>query len=346
MIKTSREVTIYDVAKALNLSPSTVSRALKDHPHIKEETKKKIRTVAGEMGYRHNKFASSLRLKRTQTIGVVVPRLNSYFMAAAIAGIEKTTTENGYGLIISQSQESGRKEAACISTLFNSRVDGLLVSLASDTRDLEHFNLLFGKNIPVVFFDRVADCNECIRVVIDNFRAGYEATSHLVQQGCKRIVHLGGNFLRNVYSDRFAGYRQALADNRIDFDQNLVFSDDMSELSGTITAQKMIRMKPRPDGVFTSNDTTAVAVIVELQKAGIRIPEDIAVAGFNNDPISHFITPNLTTIDYPAREMGEIAAGALIGKLGNSENDNLSTIILRHSLVVRSSSLRKPVITK
>ena len=340
MIKTSREVTIYDVAKALNLSPSTVSRALKDHPHIKQETKRKIRSVAREMGYRHNKFASSLRLTKTQTIGVVVPRLNSYFMAAAIAGIEKITSDNGYGLVISQSQESARKEAACISTLFNSRVDGLLISLAADTDNLEHFNLLFSKNIPVIFFDRVSDCYNCMRVVIDNYRAGYEATAHLVEQGCKRIVHLGGSLRRNVYSDRFAGYRQALADNGIAFDQRLVFSGDMSELSGTVTAQKMIRMKPRPDGIFTSNDTSAVAVMVELLDSGIRIPEDIAVAGFNNDPISHLITPNLTTIDYPAREMGEIAANALISKLGNSESASLSTIILRHNLVVRSSSLR------
>jgi len=341
MIKASRDVTIYDVAKALHLSPSTISRALKDHPHIKQETKRKIHAVAAEMGYRHNKFASSLRLKKTQTIGVVVPRLNSYFMAAAIAGIEKITSNNGYGLIISQSQESGRKEAACISTLFNSRVDGLIVSLASDTASLDHFDLLFARNIPVIFFDRVADCNNCMRVVIDNFRAGYEATAHLAEQGCKRIVHIGGNLLRNVYSDRFSGYRQALADNRIAYDQRLVFSGDMSEQSGTAIAQKMIRMKPRPDGIFTSNDTTAVAVIVELQKAGIRIPEDVAVVGFNNDPVSHFITPNLTTIDYPAREMGEIVANALVGKLNNPENDNLSTIILRHSLVVRGSSVQK-----
>ncbi len=333
-----REVTIYDVAKALNLSPSTVSRALKDHPHISQETKKRIRSAASEMGYRHNKFASNLRLERTYTIGVVVPRLNSYFMAAAIAGIEKITTQNGYGLIISQSQESEKKEISCISTLFNSRVDGLLVSLASDTRNLDHFNILFNKNIPVIFFDRVADCHDCMSVVIDNIKAGYEATSHLITQGCRRIVHVGGNFMRNVYSGRFAGYRQALADNGITFDPSLVFSCDMSEQAGVETAEKIMKMNPRPDAIFSSNDTSAVAIIVELEKAGIKIPEEIAVVGFNNEPISYVVQPTLTTVDYPAREIGEIAATSLINKLNNTGTGNLSTIILKHSLIVRRSS--------
>jgi LacI family transcriptional regulator len=203
MMKSNKEVTIYDVAKALNISPSTVSRGLKDHPHIRKETKKKIVATAREMGYQQNKFASNLRQKHTNTIGVVVPKLNSYFMATAIAGVEKITTQNGYGLIISQSQESWKKEISCISTLFSSRVDGLLISLAFDTKNTDHFNILFNKDIPIVFFDRVADCHGCMSIVIDNYKAGYEATSHLIGQGCKRIMHLGGNLLRNVYSERF-----------------------------------------------------------------------------------------------------------------------------------------------
>jgi LacI family transcriptional regulator len=340
-VKGNKEVTIYDVAKALNLSPSTISRALKDHPHIKKETKKKIRAVAGQMGYQRNKFASNLRQKNTNTIGVVVPRLNSYFMAAALAGIEKVTSEHGYGLIISQSQESWRKEISCVSTLFNSRVDGLLVSLAFDTKNLDHFNIFFNKDVPVVFFDRVADCHGCMSIVIDNFKAGYEATDHLIKNGCKRILFLGGNMLRNVYSERFRGFRQALADNRIEFDDSLLVVSDMSEQAGIETAAKILKMKPRPDGIFTANDTTAVAIIVELEKAGIKIPEEIAIAGFNNEPVSQVVQPNLTTIDYPAREIGEIAASSLISKIKNSQSANLSTIVLKHNLIARKSSLRE-----
>lgn len=339
-MKGSREVTIYDVAKVLNISPSTVSRGLKNHPHIRKETKKKIQITASEMGYRQNKFASNLRQKRTNTVGVVVPRLDSYFMATALAGIEKVTSENGYGLIISQSQESWRKEISCVSTLFNSRVDGLLVSLAFDTKNMNHFNIFFKKDIPVVFFDRVADCHDCMSVIIDNYKAGYELTSHLIEQGCRRIVYLGGNMLRNVYSERFRGYRQALADNKIEFDPSLLVVSDMSVQAGKETAQKILKMKSRPDGIFTANDTTAVAIIVELEKAGIKIPVEIAIAGFNNEPVSQVVKPNLTTVDYPARKIGEIAATSLIANLKDSQSANLSTIVLKHDLIIRQSSLK------
>ncbi len=340
-MKSNKEVTIYDVARVLNISPSTVSRGLKDHPHIRKETRDKIKALAYELGYQRNKFASSLRKNRTETIGVVVPKLNSYFMATAIAGIEKITNQYGYGLIISQSQESGKKEISCISTLFNSRVDGILISLAYDTADMNHFNLLFNKDIPVVFFDRVEECNGCMSVVIDNYKAGYEATSHLIEQGCRRIIHLGGNLLRNVYSERFRGYRQALADNDIKFEQDLLIISELNSKAGTDTARTMMKMKVRPDGIFTANDTSAVAVICELQKGGIKIPDDVAVVGFNNEPVSQVVQPNLTTIDYPARDIGEIAATSLINKLNNSEVFNLSTIVLKHQLIVRASTLRK-----
>lgn len=340
-MKTIKDVTIYDVAEALNISPSTVSRGLKDHPHIHKETKKKILAAAKEMGYQQNKFASSLRKRRTETIGVVVPKLNSYFMSTLISGIEKVTNKHGYGLIISQSQESGKQETACVSTLFDSRVDGILISLAFDTKNLDHFDKLFNKDIPVVFFDRVADCHGCMSVIIDNYKAGYEATAHLIEQGCKRIIHLGGNLLRNVYSERFRGYRQALHDNGIEFNQKLVFISDLTEQSGREIMKKIIKMNLQPDGVFAANDTSAVATILEIQEAGVKVPDEIAVVGFNNEPVSQVIHPNLTTVDYPAREIGEIAATALIDKLNNTQSISYSTIVLKHSLIVRQSSLRK-----
>lgn len=341
MIKSNREITIYDVARALKISPSTVSRGLKDHPHIKKETRDKIKALAHEMGYRRNKFASSLRKKRTETIGVVVPKLNSYFQATAIAGIEKITNENGYGLLISQSQESGKQEAACISTLYNSRVDGLIMSLAYDTKKFDHFNILFNKGIPVVFFDRVTECPGCMSVIIDNFRAGYEITCHLIEQGCRSIMHLGGNLLRNVYLDRFNGYKQALIDNKLKYDHELLLISELNPESGMKAAQAIMKMKHKPDGIFAANDATAVSVICTLQKMGIRVPHDIAVAGFNNEPLSHVIQPNLTTIDYPARDIGEIAATSLINKLNNTGTVNLSTVVLKHKLIIRESTLRK-----
>lgn len=341
MTKGNKEITIYDVARALQISPSTVSRGLKDHPHIKKETREKIKALASEMGYQRNKFASSLRKQRTDTIGVVVPKLNSYFQATVIAGIEKITNMHGYGLLISQSQESGKQEMTCISTLFNSRVDGMIVSLAYDTKNMNHFNILFNKNIPVVFFDRVADCHGCMSVIIDNFKAGYEATSHLIEQGCMRIAHLGGNLLRNVYSERFKGYKQALTDNGIKYDQDVLIISELSDEAGISSVHKLMKMKNRPDGIFAANDATAVAAICELQKLGVKVPEEIAIAGFNNEPVSKVVKPNLTTIDYPAIDMGEIAATSLINKLKNTGTSNLSTIVLNHELIIRESTLRK-----
>jgi LacI family transcriptional regulator len=261
-------------------------------------------------------------------------------MATVISGMEKVTNQSGFGLIISQSLEEESHEISCVNTLFNSRVDGFLVSLAYDTKSLDHFKALQDKNIPIVFFDRVMECNGCLSVVIDNFKAGYEATSHLIDQGCHNIIHIGGNLLRNVYLDRFRGYKKALADNGIIFNQNMIIISDLSEQAGIAAAKRILKMKPLPDGIFSSNDTTAVSVIVELRKTGVKIPEDISIVGFNNDPISHVIEPILTTINYPAREMGEIAATSLINKLKGNQPDNQSNIVLKHNLIIRKSSLR------
>ncbi|HEX2975122.1 MAG TPA: LacI family DNA-binding transcriptional regulator [Bacteroidales bacterium] len=340
-MRNNREITIYDLAKALDLSPSTVSRGLKDHPHIRKETARKIKAVADEMGYQRNTFASNLRAKHTNTIGLVVPRLNSYFMASVISGIEKVTNEQGYGLVISTSQESAEREISSIYTLYNSRVDGLLVSLAYDTGELDHFRMLLNRDIPVVFFDRVSECSGCIKVVIDNFKAGLDATTHLVEQGCRNIVHLGGNLSRNVYEDRYKGYRKALTESGIAFSKKLVLISDLSVDSAREAARQILRMKTMPDGLFASNDASAVAVIMEMQKHGIKVPEDICIAGFNNEPVSQVIKPNLTTVDYPAQEIGEIAALSLINRLRGNHMEDRNTILLDHKLIIRESTLRK-----
>jgi LacI family transcriptional regulator len=336
----SRDITIYDIAKALNVSPATVSRGLKDHPGIRKDTKKKIQEAAQKMGYQHNTFASSLRRKHTNTIGVIINRISSYFMAAVVSGMEKVANSNGYNLIISQTDESYQKEINSVKTLFNSRVDGLMVSLAHDTKKTDHFDIFLNKKIPLIFFDRVIDLPGCTSIVIDNKRAGYEATMHLIEQGCKRIVHLDGNVNRNVYADRLAGYREALAEKGIPFDPALVIYSSLTDQEAAEAAQSMLRMKKMPDGIFAANDISAVACIRELKAANIDVPGTIAVVGFNNDPISRVIEPNLTTIDYPGREIGEVAATMLINHLKKAES-HVSTVVLTHKLIVRASSLRK-----
>jgi LacI family transcriptional regulator len=262
-------------------------------------------------------------------------------MAAVIAGIEKVASQAGYNLIISQSLESVKKEMANVDTMFNSRVDGLLVSLAGDTEDIDHFNFLLNKGMPLIFFDRVYQGPNCTSIVIDNCKAGYDITNHLLEQGCRRIVHIAGNLHANVYAERLKGYQQALSDHGVAFDENLLIICNLSDQAGVEAAQRILDMHPLPDGIFAANDTSAVACMAALEEKGIKIPEEIAIAGFNNDPISRVIHPNLTTIHYPGQEMGEVAAATLISSLNAFPNASLNTTVLRHELIIRQSSIKK-----
>jgi LacI family transcriptional regulator len=339
-MSSSKEVTIYDLARKLNISIATVSRALKDDPVVSKKTKKRIADLAQEMGYRSNNFARNLRTQRTNTIGVIIPRINSYFMSAVIAGMENIATSEGYNLIISQSSESVEKETANTITLFNNRVDGLLVSLAYDTDSLVHFEPFLKKKIPVIFFDRTAELIDSTSIQINNQKSAYEATTHLISQGRRRIVHITALPKRNVYIDRLQGYKQALADQRIAFREDYVIVGNLSQEAGADAAARIRQMKPLPDAVFVANDTCAVGCMIALKGMGTRIPEDIAFVGFNNDPVSIVVEPNLTTINYPGYEMGQVAARNLIDHLNGTASMNATnTIILRSELIIRESSV-------
>jgi LacI family transcriptional regulator len=338
-----KEITIYDIAKHLNISATTVSRGLKNHPTINKNTRKKIADAAKELGYRSNTFASSLRSKKTHTIGVIVPRLNSNFMSSVLAGMEDAASREHYNLIITQSLEKREKEKANAHTMFNKRVDGLLISLAYDTENIQHLQPFFNKGIPVVFFDRTYPHNDSTSILIDNFQAAYDVTKHLLDKGCKRVMHLGGNLLRDVYSERLRGYKKALQDHKIPFDEKLLYISDLSEQAGIEAAEYILKMKSgnRPDAVFGANDTSAVHCMMRLKMEGIKIPGDIAFAGFNNDPISKVIEPNLTTVNYSGYQIGEVAVMNLIGHLkGLSSTKTTNTIVMRADLIIRESSMK------
>jgi LacI family transcriptional regulator len=338
----SKDVTIYDLARELNLSPATISRGLKNNQNINKKTAKRIIEKAEEMGYRHNNFASNLRNQKTNTIGIIVHELNSNIITSVLAGIEKVTTEAGYDIIIAHSSESFEKEAANSLNLFHKRVDGLIASLAFDTKGLEHFKHFEEKGIPVIFFDRVEEQSESTKVIIDNYKCGYQATQHLLEQGCKRIVIVTANLNRNVYAQRLKGYKDALFDADIKFDDKLVLIKDLSEKCGREAALQILKMKPIPDAAFITNDFTAAVCMQTLKEHGIRIPEDIAVVGFNNDAISKIVEPQLTTINYPGIDIGKIAARNLIGHLkGETKISQTNTIVVRSELIIRKSSLRK-----
>lgn len=337
-----KEVTIYDLAHKLNISIATVSRALKNDPVVSKKTKKKIFDLAEKMGYRSNHFARNLRRQQTNTIGIIVHELNSNFITSVLAGVEKVTTEAGYDLIIAHSSESFAKEAANAKNLFHKRVDGLIASLSFDTRSMEHFKPFIDKGVPVIFFDRVEQDDDSTVVIIDNYKCGYEATQHLIEQGCKKIVHVTASLNRNVYLQRYKGYRDALFDGGLTFNERLLIVKDLSEQAGIEAAAQMLKMKPLPDGAFITNDFVAAVCMRTLKESGTAIPGDIAIVGFNNDAIGKLIEPQLSTINYPGRDMGEIVARNLINHLqGVSKIQHTKTIIVNSNLIIRKSSLRK-----
>ena len=341
-MKVEKEITIYDIADKLGVSSATVSRALNNNPSVSPLTRKKINALAEKLGYRHNTFASSLRLQKTHTIGVIIHELNSYFITSVLAGIEKIVTEAKYNLIIVHSDENRELEALNTRNLFHKRVDGVIASLSFDTEDLSHFKQFQSKNIPVVFFDRVFENSDGAKVIINNFQAGYDATVHLIEQGCKRIAHITSSLKRNVYSERKRGYKQALEDHKIKFDEKLVIIDGFKEEDATRSAKHVLSMKNLPDGIFITNDFCAAVVMQVFKDAGIRVPQDIAIVGFNNDSIGKVISPKLTTINYPGFEMGQIAARNLINHLKGLWDMSLTnTIIIKSELVIRESSLKK-----
>jgi LacI family transcriptional regulator len=340
-LKTDKEITIYDIAEQLHVSAATVSRALNDNTSVSTATRKKVNDLAESLGYRHNLFASSLRLQKTHTIGVILHELNSYFITSVLAGIEKIVRAAKYNLIIVHSAENTDIEAANANNLFHKRVDGVIASLSFNTKDLSHFKQFDSKNIPIVFFDRVFENSEGAKIIINNFQAGYDATNHLIEQGCNRIAHITSSLTRNVYAERLKGYKQALIDHNIKFDEKLLIVDGLKEEDATRSANRILSLKPMPDGIFITNDFCAAIVMQALKDAGIRIPEDVAIVGFNNDLIGKVVSPKLTTINYPGFEMGQLAARTLIGHLKGQWDMNItSTMVIKSELIVRESSLK------
>lgn len=338
-----KETTIYDIAKELKISASTVSRGLRNSEEVKKRTAALIAKKAKEMGYRPNNFAVNLRNKHTDTIGVIVPKLSSHFIASALAGMESVANENKYNLIIAQSQEKHEREKEAVSAMFTSRVDGILLSLAADTSDLRHLIPFLRAQTPVMLFDRGGDSEDISSVTIDNYQAAYEITQHLIAQGCQSIIHLAGNDRRDLYACRIKGYRDALLSNNIVFSEDWVWRCDLDEKAGIEAARKILLMprSKRPDAVFAANDISAIYCMLHLKEHGVNVPNEIAIAGFNNDPVCSMVKPGLTSVNYSGFEMGKMAALHLIDLIKRPKAKYPVTAVVMHSnLVIRESSLR------
>ena len=335
----SSQVTIKDIAKTLGISASTVSRALNDNSRISEKTRQLVRQKAMEMGYRPNILAANLRSKKTNTIGVVVPRIDRYFFSSAISGIEDYAWTKGFNVIIVQSNDLLAKEIKCVHTLFNNRVDGLIISISMQTNEDKHFRLFSDKNIPILFFDRFCPTIESDRIVVDDFNAGYKITRQLIERGCKRIAHIAGPQLLNIYSDRKDGYLKALNE------AGLPLIDDYLEITGLTKEEgkqafaHLMSLPNPPDGVFCGNDTTALSALEYCQKNNMKVPGDVALTGFSDEPFSAVVTPSLSTVKQPGYQMGYLAAQKIIFRI---ENQNsvipFEQIVLPAQLIIRDSS--------
>jgi DNA-binding LacI/PurR family transcriptional regulator len=309
------QATIRDIAIKLNISISTVSRALRGAPDVNPATKKAVLEIAEKLNYEPNRIAQSLRIKQTKTVGVIVPEINMHFFSSAISGIQEYCAEHGYSIMICQSMETLETEKSNIHMLVSNRVDGLIISLSTQTKNIDHLNHLVDKNIPIVQFDRVSDELNVSKVIVDDHDGAHKAVTHLAKTGCKRIAYLGGPENLYISQQREKGYTDALREHALPISNELILHcQDLHQ--DVVSATQVIKAK------------------------NIRIPEQISIVGFTNEPVSSFIEPSLTTVSQPSHEMGKAAAKIFIDQLNQKKEYKPITLVLPTELIVRNSTRR------
>ena len=334
----SHPATIKDIARELGVSASTVSRALKDHPDISPDTKHQVNELAAKLHYKPNAIALSLKNRRSNIVGVVIPEIAHFFFSTVISGIQDLANQNGYNVMVCQTNESYDKEVAAVNAFMDGRIDGLLVSVSKETSDYEHFRKLEEEEIPVVFFDRIIENFESDYVVIDDFGGAYSAVEHLINTGKRRIAHFSGPQNRLIGKNRFNGYKQALFDNGIEFNEDLIVSAD-NFYTGIHGVNQLVDQGIDFDAVFTVNDFTAIGVIKTLKARGYNVPQQVAVVGFGDEDIAHMFDPMLTTISQPGDVMGRRSMEILLHKLRSDERVDKETVVLTTNLIIRNSTV-------
>jgi len=339
-----KAVTLKQIAEELNISVTTVSKALKDYPDVSKKTKGLVRELAKTLNYKPNAFAVNLRTKESKTIGLIIPVIVHHFFSSVIKGIVAQAEKKGYLVIILQSNESYELEKKQIDLLLSQRVDGILISLANGTANFSHLNEIIDQGKPLVMFDKIAKIVKCSKVIIDDRKAAYTATQHLIDIGCKRIAHFRGALLPQNSIDRFLGYKKALLDNNLPYDPSLVYiceCGDMSFEEGKTNARQLLEDHKDVDGIFINTDLVAIGAMTEFNNQGVKIPDDISIVGFSNWFMSSVISPSLTTINQPGYQMGKTAFKLLLKEIkANKKNKSFipKTITLDTGLVKRDST--------
>lgn len=331
-------ITLKKIASDLELSISTVSRALNNHSDISDETKELVKAYAAKVKYVPNLFAKGFRSHKTNIIGVIIPNIEHTFTASLLRGIISSAELNGYKVIICESFNSIQKQAELLETMIQFGVDGVLLSLTKKTQNVDEI-LEMMKHVPLILFDRISNKVPCTQIIIDDEDAAFQAVEHLINTGKKRIAIIKETDSSNVSERRFQGYLRALRKHNIEIDESIILSsEDLSINEGKRQTTILLSLQNKPDGIFTIIDEAGIGVIKELKKNKIKIPEEIAVVGFSNTILSSIIKPKLSSIDQPGNRIGEIAVKYLIEEI---QNDNLAshkTIEIKTNLIVRKSS--------
>ena len=335
-------ITIHDIARKLNINASTVSRALNNNSRISRETRELVKKTAEQMNYKPNIIASALRKGRSNTIGLVVPRINRFFFADTISGIESVTNPAGYNLIICQSNESLKKEVENINTLIENRVDGIIISVSGETKTSDHLLKVMEQHIPLLQFDRVLNDLEVSKVVNDNFNGAYEAVNHLISQGFRTVSHIAGPLHINIYNERFEGYKKALNDNGLEYDNDLIFKGILTYQFGRECAEKIVKLDKRPDAVFCAGDFAALGVLEYLKENNFSVPGDYAIMGFANEQFTQYTEPSISTLDQFAFEIGSVSARIILDEINSEIKTNVTkSISVKPKLIIRKSSIKQ-----
>lgn len=333
-----KQVTIKDIATECGLSVSTVSRALNNHPDINSDTKKIVNRLAKTLGYRPNIVARSLKSQHSNQIGVIVPEIRHNFFAKAISGIEDIACQKGYTVIISQSNEDVEREISNLNSMYLNRVAGVIMSVSASTNNNKHFKYFLNNGFKMVFFDRVPENLDVYSVAIDDIKCSYEGVKYLIDKGYRRICHLAGPQHLSICVKRRKGYEKALRDNKLE-ENIIIMEDGIQEINGYNSMDILLKRKPIPDAIFTVNGPVAFGAFKRLKEAKIKIPDEVAILGFSNDPIVELVDPPLTTIVQPSIEMGRQAAKLLIDQIeGNVIEMESKKLLLDYELRIRSST--------
>ncbi|MFB6318070.1 LacI family DNA-binding transcriptional regulator [Saccharicrinis sp. FJH54] len=331
------QITIKDIARELGISPSTVSRALKDHPDISADTKKAVSELAAKYRYTPNSIALSLRSQKSNVIGVVIPQIVHFFFSSVISGIEEAAEEHGYNVMVCQSDESYEKEIRNVETCISSRIDGILVSMSKNTHKYDHFEKVLDDNIPLVFFDRVCPGVKADRIVVDDYYGAFNAVEHMIKGGCRRIAHLGSSKHLLIARNRLNGYIDALKKYGLPVDESIILECDSRE-SALERTPALFNKGLDPDGIFAINDLTASGALTAVKRLGLNVPDDVSICGFSDGLVAQVVEPPMTTVEQHGFEVGKAAAQLLIDRIEGRTTSNSITKMIKTTLVIREST--------